>query len=109
MHHIFEGYRNGEQLKPLIKLHLFQFCYTYAFGIFSSFLFLRTGNLLACIVAHSFCNFMGFPDLDALFEDFPAKTRNILIGIYLLGLINFLMFIWVLTEPNIFNNTIYSN
>jgi len=52
---------------------------------------------------------MGFPDLDALFEDFPAKTRNILIGIYLLGLINFLMFIWVLTEPNIFNNTIYSN
>ncbi|QIX02050.1 hypothetical protein AMS68_007567 [Peltaster fructicola] len=40
---------------------LFQFTYTSLFGFFEAFVFLRTGSLLATILAHSFCNCMGFP------------------------------------------------
>lgn len=40
---------------------LFQFTYTSLFGFFAAFVFLRTGNLLACIVAHTFCNWQGIP------------------------------------------------
>jgi len=39
----------------------FQFAYTSLFGVFATFLYLRTGNVYACILAHSFCNYMGFP------------------------------------------------
>lgn len=39
----------------------FQFTYTSVFGFFTAFVFLRTGNLFACIEAHTFCNFMGLP------------------------------------------------
>lgn len=40
---------------------LFQFTYTSLFGFFVAFVFLRTGNIYACIVAHTFCNWMGLP------------------------------------------------
>ncbi|GAB7344100.1 hypothetical protein MBLNU457_2003t2 [Dothideomycetes sp. NU457] len=39
----------------------FQFAYTSLFGIFATFLYLRTGNVYGCILVHSFCNYMGFP------------------------------------------------
>lgn len=42
---------------------LFQFAYTTVFGWFAAWLFLATGSLFTCFVAHSFCNFMGFPQL----------------------------------------------
>ena len=38
-----------------------QFAYTSLFGFFAAFLLLRTGNVYACILAHSFCNAMGLP------------------------------------------------
>ncbi|EMC96724.1 hypothetical protein BAUCODRAFT_148289 [Baudoinia panamericana UAMH 10762] len=42
---------------------LFQFTYTSLFGFFAAFVLLRTGNLWAAIVAHTFCNWMGLPRL----------------------------------------------
>ncbi|XP_031499810.1 CAAX prenyl protease 2 isoform X3 [Nymphaea colorata] len=38
-----------------------QLGYTVMFGWYASFLFLRTGHLIAPIVAHIFCNMMGLP------------------------------------------------
>lgn len=46
-----------------IAMSLFQFIYTSLFGFFAAFVFLRTGNLWAVILAHSFCNKMGVPRL----------------------------------------------
>lgn len=42
---------------------LVQFAYTSLFGFFEAFIYLRTGNLWAAILAHSFCNWMGLPRL----------------------------------------------
>lgn len=39
-----------------------QFTYTFLFGAYSSYLFLRTGFILGPFLAHVFCNFMGLPD-----------------------------------------------
>lgn len=47
-------------LSGLIQI-TFQFAYTSLFGMFATFLYLRTGSLYACILAHSFCNYMGLP------------------------------------------------
>lgn len=40
---------------------LFQFGYTTLFGAYAIFLYLRTGSLLAVILVHAFCNWMGLP------------------------------------------------
>lgn len=42
---------------------VFQFGYTTVFGWWAAFLYLRTGSLLAVILAHSFCNWCGLPRL----------------------------------------------
>ncbi|OAA57866.1 CaaX prenyl proteinase Rce1 [Niveomyces insectorum RCEF 264] len=40
---------------------LLQFAYTTLFGSYATFLYLRTGSLLAVCAVHSFCNSMGLP------------------------------------------------
>lgn len=70
-HHIFDQLRHrtapGKMLPPsgivlqLLAMMVFQFGYTSLFGFFTAFVLLRTGNIYAAIVAHSFCNCMGLP------------------------------------------------
>eukprot|EP01126_Amoeba_proteus_P009724 TRINITY_DN13708_c0_g1_i1.p1 TRINITY_DN13708_c0_g1~~TRINITY_DN13708_c0_g1_i1.p1 ORF type:complete len:214 (+),score=18.58 TRINITY_DN13708_c0_g1_i1:347-988(+) len=72
---------------------LFQLCYTTVFGLYASFLFLRLEHLAAPIVAHIFCNYMGFPQL-------VFSRHKIFFGLcYLLGLILFSCSLFPLTEP----------
>jgi prenyl protein peptidase len=40
---------------------LLQFTYTTLFGGYVTFIYLRTGSLLAVVLVHVFCNWMGFP------------------------------------------------
>ncbi|KAL3457845.1 hypothetical protein BJX64DRAFT_268134 [Aspergillus heterothallicus] len=42
---------------------LFQFGFTTVFGWYATFVYLRTGSLLAVILIHTFCNWCGFPRL----------------------------------------------
>jgi prenyl protein peptidase len=51
----------GQVLLMGVARSFFQFTYTTLFGFFAAFVYLRTGNVFASIVAHTFCNFMGFP------------------------------------------------
>ncbi|KAF2221362.1 hypothetical protein BDZ85DRAFT_265251 [Elsinoe ampelina] len=46
---------------PGIIRTLFQLAFTTLFGIFVTFVLLRTGNIYSCILAHTFCNWMGLP------------------------------------------------
>ena len=73
LHHLVEFITSrtpdGRRWPPLgiiingVLRSTFQFAYTSLFGFFAAFVFLRTGNLLVCIIAHSFCNRMGVPRL----------------------------------------------
>lgn len=71
IHHFVEFVQShtpaGRTLPPLnvlimgIVRSLFQFTYTSLFGFFTVFVYLRTGNVFASIIAHMFCNYMGLP------------------------------------------------
>ncbi|KAK5131341.1 hypothetical protein LTR08_001007 [Meristemomyces frigidus] len=73
IHHLVEFLQSrtpeGRRSPPLsiwingVIRSLFQFTYTSLFGFFAAFAYLRTGNLWAVILAHSFCNHMGLPRL----------------------------------------------
>ena len=108
LHHIIEGaILNEAPIEHLIAEHLFQFIYTYIFGIYSSFLFLRTGNFFSSFVSHSFCNVMGFPNIRQLFTEFEFKFKMFLSAMYVLGLICFFSLINPLTQPSYFNNNVF--
>lgn len=74
--------------------------------MYSAFLFVRTGHIAAPVIVHGFCNFMGFPDVSELFNQQP-KTRAILSGLFVLGLILFFFLLFPLTEPSIYKNVLY--
>ncbi len=109
LHHIIEGYFvHGHELKSLLLQHLFQFSYTYIFGIYSSYLFMRTGNLLSCFVSHSICNLMGFPNFRELFSrEFQPMVKYCIFGVYVIGLGAFFACVGILTQPNLFSNRVY--
>ncbi|THY66628.1 CaaX prenyl proteinase Rce1 [Aureobasidium pullulans] len=46
---------------PGLIRSVFQFFYTSLFGFIAAFIYLRTSSLIACVLAHSFCNWMGLP------------------------------------------------
>lgn len=63
LHHFYE-FRISHPHTPLtlaIARSLFQLAFTTIFGAYVTFIYLRTGSLLAVVLIHSFCNFMGLP------------------------------------------------
>ncbi|OMO82179.1 putative protease U48 caax prenyl protease rce1 [Corchorus capsularis] len=64
LNHMREVYsrHNYSLLKASMVIGL-QLGYTVIFGSYASFLFIRTGNIVAPLVAHAFCNYMGLPVL----------------------------------------------
>jgi len=63
VHHLYETTLTHPHtpLAAILLRTVVQFAYTSLFGFFAAFLLLRTGNVYACILAHSFCNAMGLP------------------------------------------------
>ncbi|PSK57894.1 hypothetical protein B9Z65_9096 [Elsinoe australis] len=59
----FSAIRTPAIILPGIARTVFQLGFTSVFGMFVTFVFLRTGNVYSCILAHTFCNWMGFPRL----------------------------------------------
>jgi len=99
-HHFVEHVRrHGNKQSALVEV-AFQVFYTSLFGMFSNFLLLRTGSLTAVIVAHSFCNHQGFPDLSFMssYRGNVLYTQRHLIGaLYLVGILVFSLLMAPLT------------
>ncbi|GKT53543.1 CAAX prenyl protease [Colletotrichum tofieldiae] len=63
VHHFYE-FRITHPKVPLVAAiarSVVQFAYTSLFGAYATFLFLRSGSLLAIVLVHAFCNAMGLP------------------------------------------------
>ncbi|XP_065887752.1 CAAX prenyl protease 2-like [Dysidea avara] len=100
LHHLVEWYRWRQ--RPLVHALLIttvQFCYTSLFGLYSAFLFIRTGHLTSPVVSHMFCNFMGLPDIDTLIR---SKYSMLLWTLYVCGLLGFLSLLVPLTDPSLY-------
>lgn len=101
LHHFFEWLRNRDTpiTNVLVGLVL-QVGYTSIFGMFSAFLFVRSGHLVSPVLAHSVCNMLGLPPVDAL-ATHPRPV--VMFTIYLAGLVTFVLLLFPLTEPALFS------
>jgi prenyl protein peptidase len=63
IHHFYEFTLTHPHtpLLPALLRSIIQFSYTSIFGFYATFMYLRTGSLVAVIAAHSLCNWCGLP------------------------------------------------
>eukprot|EP00741_Cyanophora_paradoxa_P005228 tig00000865_g5068.t1 len=104
-HHVIEHIRRSGggrySLASAIATVVFQLFYTTLFGAYSTFLLLRTGHLAAAVLAHAFCNFMGFPDFEAIWE------RPVLRLLLLAGIAGFCALLLPATDPALYASIYY--
>lgn len=108
LHHMIERLETNSNLSHVLLQSIFQFIYTTLFGIYSTFLFLRTGHFASSFIVHSFCNHMGFPDFSEVLN-YPQPMRFILSAIFVAGLVLWILLLDVFTQPHIYHNHIYWN
>ena len=101
LHHILEWLYDGTTpLGPVLIGLVLQVGYTSIFGMFSAFLFVRTGHLVSPVLAHSLCNLLGLPPLEEVTSHPYPLT---LFSLYLLGLTAFIFLLFPLTDPSWFS------
>ncbi|XP_041969829.1 CAAX prenyl protease 2 [Aricia agestis] len=107
LHHMHELMKGGWQFKDALMISTFQLMFTSIFGAYSAFLFLRTGHFVAPLIAHMFCNHMGFPNFSEVGK-YPLLQRIIIICNFILGLTLWCYLLFPLTSPDIYDNRLYS-
>ena len=99
LHHIFDRVRHGASVLEATKTTLFQIFYTCIFGVYSAFLFVRTGHIVAPILVHALCNCFGLPDVEPLVKGSTAQ-RTVIGVTYLMGFTLWLILLHPWTEPS---------
>ena len=79
---------------PVIKremiIGVFRIIYTQVFGIYSGWVYIKTGSLWSAILLHSHCNFFGVPNFGLVFNSNIYLPKRIVIGVmYIVGTIGF--------------------
>ncbi|XP_049877996.1 CAAX prenyl protease 2 [Pectinophora gossypiella] len=105
-HHMFEQMKAGFEFKTALMISSFQFMYTSLFGAYSAYLFLRTGHFIAPLMAHMFCNHMGFPNFAEIGE-YPPLQRIVIVINFLLGFTLWCLLLTSLTSPDIYDNRLH--
>lgn len=118
VHHLFESRLSDPRARwlPLIIRTVVQFGYTTLFGWYATFLYLRTGSLLAVCLVHSFCNINGLPRFwgrieryspgtpdehgSARYEELPIVWTYAYYALLIAGAIAFKMLLWTLTASD---------
>ncbi|XP_035780153.1 CAAX prenyl protease 2-like [Anopheles albimanus] len=106
LHHIKERLQGGRPLQEVLIVSFFQFFYTTIFGIYSSYLFVRSGHFIAPFIVHAFCNHMGFPDIQEVQSQTDHK-KYLFIASYILGLVGWITLLPTLTTPEWYANDLF--
>uniref|UniRef100_A0A672SVN5 CAAX prenyl protease 2 n=1 Tax=Sinocyclocheilus grahami TaxID=75366 RepID=A0A672SVN5_SINGR len=102
-HHITEQLRFGQDtVFEILICAAFQFTFTYVFGVYSAFIFIRTGHLVGPVLCHLFCNQMGFPAIGSVLQH---PQRPVILLSYQLGVLLFLILLFPFTDPAFYGMT----
>jgi prenyl protein peptidase len=94
------------RISPIIILliQLFQFSYTCIFGVYSSFLFIRTAHFIPSFILHSLCNSLGIPDIIRVrnMQDSYRRRRFFVLICYFIDICLFSMNLFYLTQSKFY-------
>ena len=109
-HHFYRlVYLENRPTKQALMQCIFQFTYTYLFGMYASFIYLRTGHLIGAVLCHCFCNWNGFPDLGWLTNerDVVASYKKWIGTAYVIGIVGFYYRLWPMTNPEWYGSKLW--
>jgi len=94
IHHALKRFSQGEKPKLILLTTIFQFLYTSLFGSYASHAFIRVGSILSVTISHSYCNWMGLPDLSCFGNSRHTlyPYRLIIFVSYVVGIVSFWYF-----------------
>jgi prenyl protein peptidase len=103
LHHLLmHVHARGASLRQAAVMVTFQLAYTSLFGMYAAALLLRTNHLLGAVLAHSWCNLLGVPDLSFLARKYhplyPKRVQILLV--YLAGIVVFALALRPLTDDS---------
>ncbi|KAJ1743247.1 CAAX prenyl protease [Coemansia sp. RSA 1086] len=88
--------RREDKVKFILLATLAQFMYTTVFGWIAAALFVRTKSVAGPIVAHVFCNVLGFPDIQ------KALSYPRYLVVFVVGLLGFFGLFEPMTRQGVF-------
>lgn len=82
VHHFYEFRLTHPDTPAIAALFrsVFQFGFTTVFGWYATFVYIRTGSLVAVMLVHSFCNWCGLPRFWGLVEAGVPATSSVTRG-----------------------------
>mmetsp|Transcript_25186 Transcript_25186/g.69457 ORF Transcript_25186/g.69457 Transcript_25186/m.69457 type:complete len:334 (-) Transcript_25186:281-1282(-) len=91
LHHAATRLSTGDPPRLVMMATTFQFLYTSLFGSYASYAFIRTGSVLPVIFSHSYCNWMGLPNIGFLGNSHHPlhRHRTAILSSYILGIVAF--------------------
>jgi prenyl protein peptidase len=104
VHHFYEKITHMKMsISSAVANTIIQMSYTSIFGVISSYLLLRTGNVASPIVSHIICNTMGLPDVSFMNSKYSILSflysyKYLLLFIHAMGLVLFGMCLFPMTE-----------
>lgn len=109
LYHLVEAFRAPKHARNIMVMStLFQSCFTSVFGFYTGFLFVTTGSLYGTILVHSFCNYMGLPDISFMRENSPSfRYRWHILIAYIVGIAGFIILVQVMMRPELFKSWHY--
>mmetsp|Transcript_10996 Transcript_10996/g.21534 ORF Transcript_10996/g.21534 Transcript_10996/m.21534 type:complete len:278 (-) Transcript_10996:1762-2595(-) len=102
--HFYHWFDNEKGKKDIVN-SLFQVAFTTIFGVYAGHIFTATGSYYACVINHSFMNFMGFPDFGFMTETHPGyRYRLSIIIAYLVGIAGFLVLCPLMLDAKLYQS-----
>ncbi|XP_018563858.1 CAAX prenyl protease 2 isoform X1 [Anoplophora glabripennis] len=103
-HHMRERINHmGMDFNTALKISCFQFVYTTIFGMYSAYLFYRTGHFISLFIVHAFCNHMGFPEIMEI-RNYKKNKKVVVSSLFLIGFLSWCILLNPLTEPSWYHN-----
>ncbi|KRZ05006.1 CAAX prenyl protease 2 [Trichinella zimbabwensis] len=105
MHHAFDQLDFYNDWRKALIVNSERLVLTYIFGVYTTFIYLRTYHFASVYLCHVFCNFIGLPDLRMYFMLQKRWMRVTVIVCTLIGICIWAKFLLPLTEPSLYANT----
>jgi len=108
IHHGIASILKGEPVIDAVTTATFQTVYTTLFGALEMLVFLKTGHVASAAVVHAWCNFMGLPRVDLLFQSQSKMKIGLACSAYVFGIAAFCGGVFTqATNPDLYQGALW--